>query len=67
MKDERRESLIIEASPGGISAVTVRVSRGQRDRGIALLNRSMAGIAALDRALRATDEPIAANSQNFDS
>jgi hypothetical protein len=56
MKNEKLESLIIEGSPRGISAVTVRVSRDHRERGIALLHKAMDSIARLDQALRANSE-----------
>ena len=52
----KNESIIIEASQRGISAVTVRVQREHRERGIALLEKAMHSIAQLDKDLRATGE-----------
>ncbi len=52
MKNEKPESILIEGSPRGISAVTVRVSREHRERGLALLQTAMHSIVELDRALR---------------
>lgn len=45
------ESIIIELSQRGFSAVTVRVQREHRDRGIALLEKAMHSIAQLDKGL----------------
>lgn len=56
MKKEKPESILIEASPRGISTVTVRVQRGHRERGIALLHKVMHSIGRLDKALRAEVE-----------
>jgi hypothetical protein len=54
----KNESIIIEASQRGVSAVTVRVPREHRERGIALLAKAMHSIAQLDKDLRATGRQI---------
>ena len=54
----KSESIIIEASQRGISAVTIRVHRDHRDRGIALLDKAMRSIAQLDQDLRSNSGEV---------
>ena len=53
MNRVKPESLLIEVSHRGVSAVTIRVSPERRDSGIALLEKAMHSIAQLDKDLRA--------------
>lgn len=44
--------LVIETSPAGVQMVTIRVRKGRRDDGLALLQRALPALREFNRRIR---------------
>ncbi len=56
-------NLVVETSPAGVESVTIRVVRGERERGLALLEAVLPALRELNRQAKGSEvrQEVAAN------